>query len=163
MDPNKLPVAGWVVDVAPKALFVPKAGVVIWKPVLAGLFPKRPFALVDAFVPKPKAEVVCVDPRPNVGLFWPNKLFYKNQGKSKFNITNKILSNHTNLIGLSKSSLTKSRRCSTKSWSSASKYICLRSSHLKKYFFIKISSIFVHNQMINLPKYSILFQIVNAS
>lgn len=75
LEPNKPPVAGWAVDVAPKALFVPKAGVVIWKPVLAGLLPKRPFALVDVLVPKPNPVVVCVDPRPNAGLFWPNRLF----------------------------------------------------------------------------------------
>jgi len=37
--------------------------------VLAGLLPKRPFALVDVLVPKPKPVVVCVDPRPNAGLF----------------------------------------------------------------------------------------------
>lgn len=76
MEPNKLPDAGWAVDVAPKALFVPKAGVLIWNPVLAGLLPNRPFVLVDVLVPKPKPVVVCVDPRPNAGLFWPNRLFY---------------------------------------------------------------------------------------
>lgn len=75
LEPNKLPAAGWAVDVAPKALFVPKAGVVIWKPEFTGLFPKRLFALVDVLVPKPKPVVVCVDPRPNAGLFWPNRLF----------------------------------------------------------------------------------------
>lgn len=75
---NKWLVGGWTVGVVPNALFVPKAGVVIWKPVLAGLLPKRPFAaLVDVLVPKPKLVVVCVDPRPNAGLFWPNRLFYK--------------------------------------------------------------------------------------
>lgn len=76
LEPNKLPVAGWAAGVAPKALFVPKAGVVIWKPVLAGLLPKRPLALVDVLVPKPKPPVVvCVAPRPNPGLLCPNKLF----------------------------------------------------------------------------------------
>lgn len=75
LEPNKLPVVGWAVDVAPKVLPVPKAGVVIWKPVLVGLLPKKPFELVDVLVPKPKPVVVCVDPRPNAGLFCPKRLF----------------------------------------------------------------------------------------
>jgi len=57
----------------PKVLFVPKAEAVIWKPVLEGLLLKRPWCALDVLVPKPK-PVACVDPKPNAGLFWSNRL-----------------------------------------------------------------------------------------